>query len=193
MVKRGERRRGKEKKKLYIVLGLNPDSLLPPPTTNFSRRKRNIYFLGVKTRERRRREREKKRRFFYLREIYSDFCGTFLSRWNRRFYYARQMHANASGQMAGPIKCKKGCTEERTTIESCEEWNGESMDLFVARNSPDSNVCNNEQSSSLIAISLPYALRRSIFLFFSSFFLFSFFSRTRRIRTLWYVYNKSRS
>lgn len=46
------------------------------------------------------------------------------------------------------------------------------MDLFVARNSPDSNVCNNEQSSSLIAISLPYALRRSIFLFFSSFFLF---------------------
>lgn len=50
MVKRGERRRGKEKKKLYIVLGLNPDSLLFPPTTNFSRRKRNIYFLGVKTR-----------------------------------------------------------------------------------------------------------------------------------------------
>lgn len=50
MVKRGERRRGKEKKKLYIVLGLNSDSLLPPPTTNFSRRKRNIYFLGVKTR-----------------------------------------------------------------------------------------------------------------------------------------------
>ena len=61
MVKRGERRRGKEKKKLYIVLGLNPDSLLPPPTTNFSRRKRNIYFLGVKTRERRRRERERKK------------------------------------------------------------------------------------------------------------------------------------